>query len=134
MIYLDTSVIISFVDELDSNHDVAGRLMKEYRGSKKIVSWLTLVELSSVYSRAGMESPASLAFYSIREVDAELVDLDMEKVLRDAFMLSSTLKLRTLDLLHISACKEAKCSLFMTLDKGIKSASKDIQKLGIKVV
>ena len=134
MIYLDTSVIISYVDELDANHGVARQLIEEYKGNKKIVSWLTLVELSSVYSRAGMKSPASLAIYSIKEVGAEIVDLDMEKVLREAFMLSSVLKLRTLDLLHISACKLAKCNLFMTLDKGIKSASKDLQGLGIKVV
>ncbi len=133
MIYLDTNVIISFIDELDPNHDLARQMLKKHK-EDKIVSWLTLVELSSVYSRAGMESPASLAIYSVERVGAELVDLDIDKVLKEAFMLSSILKLRTFDLLHISACKLANCSSFMTLDKGIRSVSNEIEKLGIKVI
>ena len=133
MIYLDTSVIVSYIDELDANHKLARQMIEEHRDDK-IVSWLTLVELSSVFSRAGIESPASLALYSINQVRAKLVDIDMNAVLREAFRLSPILKLRSLDLLHISACKLAKCSFFMTLDKGIKSLSSDIQKLGIKVI
>lgn len=133
MIYLDTSVIISFVDEMDVNHDVAKRLLEEYNDDK-IVSWLTVVELSSVYSRADMKSSPSLALYSIRKVGAEIVDLDMNELLREAFRLSPMLKLRTLDLLHISACKIANCGFFMTLDNGIKSSSKEIGMLGIKVI
>ncbi len=133
MIYLDTNVIISFIDELDPNHDLARQMLKKHK-EDKIVSWLTLVELSSVYSIAGMESPASLALYSVESVGAKLVDLDIDKVLKEAFMLSSILKLRTLDLLHISACKLANCSFFMTLDKGIRSVSNEIEKFGIKVI
>ncbi len=95
---------------------------------------MTIVELSSVYSRAGMESPAALALYSIEKVGAELVDLDMETVIREALKLSSRLRLKTLDLLHISASLQAGCRFFMTLDKEIRKASDEIGKMGIRII
>ena len=63
MIYIDTNVIISYVDELDSNHEKA-RMLVESLGGDRIVSRLTLVELVSVHSRAGLEEPVPLAIYT----------------------------------------------------------------------
>lgn len=108
-------------------------LLSGIRG-RRVVSWLTLVELSSVYSRAGMEHPSALALYSIEKVGAELADLDMETVIREALKLSSRLRLRTLDLLHISASIQAGCKFFMTLDREIRRKSEELENMGITIL
>ena len=134
MIYLDTCVIVSFIDEADANHTRALRLV-ERLGEERIVSRLTLLELASVYSRAGLEEPLPLTVYSVRAVGARLVNLDFNEVLREAFAKAPLLRFRTLDLLHLVACKAAGCEEFATLDAGIVGKSEVIRReLGVKVV
>ncbi|WP_237558698.1 type II toxin-antitoxin system VapC family toxin [Candidatus Methanodesulfokora washburnensis] len=134
MIYIDTNVIISYMDEADSNHERAMKLINSL-GKDRIVSRLTLVELSSVYSKAGLEEPLSLAIYSVKSVKAEIVEIDFNEVLRDAFSRAPILKLRTLDLLHITACRAAGCEEFATLDSDIMSKAEAISKeLDVKVI
>jgi predicted nucleic acid-binding protein len=86
-------------------------------GDERIVSRLALVELASVYSRAGLKSPLALALYSIDSVGAQLGELDFNEALLLAFRLSDTLKLRTLDLLHVISCKLLGAEQFATFDK-----------------
>jgi hypothetical protein len=50
---------------------------------------------------------------------ARVAGLDFSKVLREAFERAPALKLRTLDLLHLVACRVAGCEEFATLDAGI---------------
>jgi hypothetical protein len=52
-VYIDTCVIVSYVDEADLNHERALRLV-EGLDRERFVSMLSLVELASVYSRAGL--------------------------------------------------------------------------------
>ncbi|MCC6056842.1 MAG: PIN domain-containing protein [Desulfurococcaceae archaeon] len=59
-IYIDTNVTISFVDEADPNHGKALKLVNKL-SRDRVASMLTLVELTSVYSRAGLEKPLALA-------------------------------------------------------------------------
>ena len=94
-IYLDTCVIVSFIDEADANHTRAIRLVERLR-EERIVSRLTLLELASVYSRAGLEEPLPLTVYSVRAVGARLVNLDFNEVLREAFAKALLLRFRTL--------------------------------------
>ena len=56
-VYIDTCVIMSYVDETDPNHERAVRLV-EGLGGNRFVSMLSLVELASVYSRAGLGNPS----------------------------------------------------------------------------
>jgi predicted nucleic acid-binding protein len=49
MTYIDTDVIISFVDEEDPNHERAMRLVNNLP-KDRVTSMLTLVKLVSVYS------------------------------------------------------------------------------------
>ena len=102
MIYLDTNVIIAFIDELDPRHSDANELLSSY-SDDKIVSRLTLIELASVYSRAGLPDSLSLALYSIRRVKARVMEVNFDDVFIHAFKLAPLLKLRTLNLslIHI---------------------------------
>jgi len=133
MIYIDTNVIIAFIDELDPSHSKAIELLESLEGNR-VVSNLTLVELASVYSRANLDDPLALSLYSIKRVGARVVDVDFNKVLQHAFKSAPSLKLRTLDLLHIIACKVIGAKLFVTFDKNIISKSDLIDKIGIKVI
>ena len=67
MIYLDTSLIISYVDEEDPRHADAEELIESVGLEKRVISPLVLVELASVYSRASLENPLQPAFYSIAD-------------------------------------------------------------------
>ncbi len=53
MIYIDTGIIVSYMDEADANHSRAVRLIQSLWGEKLVTSRLALLELASVYSRAG---------------------------------------------------------------------------------
>lgn len=133
MIYLDTNVIIAYIDERDPNHGKAVELLESLK-EDRATSRLTLVELASVYSRAGLNEPLALAIYSIEYCGAKIIDIDLNKLLIEAFKLAESLKLRTLDLLHISACKIMKIENFATFDKDIITKSESIEKIGIKIV
>jgi len=135
LIYLDTSLIISYVDEKDPYHANAEEFVESLGSEKRVISPLVLVELASVYSRASLENPLQLAFYSVELMRAEQTDIDFNEVFKQSLILAPKLKLRTLDLLHIVACHVAKVEKFATLDKEITSKSEAISNLlGIKVL
>ncbi len=133
MIYVDTNVIIAFIDELDPNHSKAVELLKSLKGDR-VVSKLTLIELASVYSRANLDDPLALSIYSVKHIGAKVVDIDFNEILIHAFKLAPLLKLRTLDLLHVAACKIMNAKYFVTFDRDIISKSSLIEKIGIKIV
>ncbi|MEM4826931.1 MAG: PIN domain-containing protein [Desulfurococcaceae archaeon] len=128
------SPIISYIDEADPNHEKAVELIKTL-GDRRVVSRLTLVELVSVFSRAGLEEPVALALYSIRSIKADMVQVDFNEVLNQAVKYAPILRLRTMDLLHLVASLLAECRKFVTLDMDIIKRSSIISKtLGIEVL
>lgn len=132
--YIDTNVIISFVDEEDPDHERALKLIDRLPRDR-VVSMLTLVELVSVYSRANLEKPIALAFYSIDIVKAKIVDVDFSTVLRKALIYTHQLKLRALDLLHMITASIIGCKKFVTFDSEIIRKSNAIAStLGIEVL
>jgi len=133
LIYIDTNVVISYVDQLDQNHGKARRLLDTLNGDR-VVSELTKVELASVFSRAGFEDPLALSLYSIRKVDARIVNVDFNRVLVKAAEISHRLKLRTLDLLHITLASLIGAQKLVTFDRDILSKSNLISKFGIEVI
>jgi len=135
LIYLDTSIIVSYVDEEDPRHADAEELIESIGPEKRVISPLVLVELASVYSRANLENPLQLAFYSVELIEAEEMDIDFNEVLKQSLRLAPKLRLRTLDLLHIVACYITKVKKFATLDKEIASKSEVILNLlGIRIL
>jgi len=134
MIYLDTNVIISVMDERDPNYTIAKEFVMKKIKEKKVISQLTKVELSSVYARGGINDPQAFAIYSIKKIGAELIKADFDQVFLEAFKLSSKIKLRTLDLLHISICKIYNINKFLTFDKNIISKQEILEEIGIKLI
>jgi len=132
MVYLDTNVLISYIDEADPNHGRARELVDEL--DVKVVSELTLVELGSVFSRAGLENPVALAYYAVRRVGAETLRLDFKSVSRVALRIAPILGLRTLDLLHVAICLANNVGSIATFDSDILGKRGDLEGLGLKVL
>jgi len=122
VVYIDTSVIVAAIDKGDSKNQAADRFLSRER--EKIISPLVLVEIFSVVSRNynrliskfdvridERDLPAVIARLSMRKYNLNLIH-PFEKELtifgkvpaeiKLAFTLSHKLKLRTLDLLHLS--------------------------------
>jgi len=134
LIYIDTNIIISYMDEADANHSRAVKLIQSLRGERLVASRLALVELVSVYSGARLEGPQALALYSIREAGVHLAEISFNDVLSLAFRLSAELRLRTLDLLHITASKLLGAKYFATFDKDIISKKDLVARIGIGII
>lgn len=135
MIYLETSLIISYIDLKDPNHAKAEEIISNISLEEKVTSMLVLVELASVYSRAKLDRPLELALYSIELTDAKIIEVDYNEVLRKAFKIASILNMKTLDLLHITICSLIKANKFATLDQEIIRKSNIILKnLGIEIL
>ncbi len=134
MIYIDTNVIISYVDEKDPNYDkVVAMSMQLDR--ERVVSQLTLLELASIYARAELEKPIPLAMYSIKRIGASIVEADLNIVMKESLRHVPTLRLKTLDLLHITIAKTIGAKSIATLNKDIaKKANVIKDTMGIEVI
>ncbi|MCD6348756.1 MAG: PIN domain-containing protein [Candidatus Korarchaeota archaeon] len=135
MRYLDTSVVLSAANAQDPNHSKALELLK---GGKNVVSELTIAELYSVVSRVvgvpGEELDA-LVEYMVEASGAHLIRVGWSDVFRRAYVMAGELKLKTLDLLHVSAALVMKAREFVTLDKEIIGRGSVVERLtGVRVV
>jgi predicted nucleic acid-binding protein len=156
--YIDTSVIVAAIDKGDRrNRDAEKFLLRE---KEKIISPLVIAEVFSVISRnlerlvteldVDLEDlPTVIARLSVRRYGLKIIysfDRDFT-IFREvpvefklAFMLAPKLKLRTLDLLHISNAWNFKMNghgvdEFATLDGGILERAGKIEELtGIRVI
>jgi predicted nucleic acid-binding protein len=125
LIYIDTNVIVSYVDEKDPNHDKVVAMFKQLE-RERVVSQLTLLELSSIYARAELERPIPLAISSIKRFNASMIE-SLRRV--------PTLRLKTLDLLHISMAKLMGAKSLATLDKDIARRADMIKDtMGIEII
>jgi len=133
-VYLDTNIVIANIDEKDPNHNSVVKLLGSI-SDRKFVSRLTLVELASVYTRAGLENPVALAMYSVERAGADIAGVDFNEVLEKAVLHAERLRLRTLDLLHVVVSSILGCKVFFTLDIDIINKSEKIkEELDITVV
>ena len=137
MIYIDTSVIISVLDPLDSEHSLAKRELSSI--NDKIISELTLVELSTVLQRRMELSSKTKESGPLNIIDtfSKILYIQQEMELRlvaprnllmgspignlnlpylKAIELSSNIPMRTLDLLHLAYATEIRKSVDIKLD------------------
>ena len=124
MIYLDTNVIVSYVNRRDPLHDRAIGLVEGLRGRGLVASQLVVVELFSVYSRVLRLSDVeleALVEYSLWVTGVEVRRVDCEKLLLEARLKAGSLRLRTLDLLHVLSASLLGAEGIATFDRDIVS-------------
>ncbi len=122
MIYVDTNILIAYINPKDSLHDRSVRLIEEYRDKNLIISELVLVELYSVFSRTMKLSNTeikALARYTVKKTGVRILPTNYDKVYALAKQYANILKLKTLDLLHVATAKTLSTEGIITLDKDI---------------
>ena len=135
MIYVDTNVLISYINIKDPLHEKAVQVISENRSL--VTSIISRVELYSVFSRtmeiSDLELEA-LVEYTFEKTGTVLKDLSLEEVFSNATIYANRLKLRTLELLHVVAAYVLGCELFLTFDKNILSRAEIIEdSLGLRI-
>ncbi len=134
MRYLDTSVVISAANDEDPNHERAIKLLSE----DAVISELVRAELYSVVSKTvkvSGEELEALVEYMIDVSGAEIVEIKWEEAFRRSYALAGELRLKTLDLLHISAASLMGAGEFATLDREIVKRGDRMEELtGIVVI
>lgn len=102
---------------------------------ERVVSQLTLLELSSIYARAELERPIPLAISSIKRFNASMIETDLNIIMKESLRRVPTLRLKTLDLLHISVAKLMGAKSLATLDKEIARRADMIKDtMGIEII
>ncbi len=104
---------------------------------KRFVSELTIIELYSVFSRrmrlTNIEVDA-LVRYTLRKTNVEKLSIKWGKVFKQATRYANELKLKSLDLLHVTTANLSNCRIFIAFDKDILERSVIIkEKLGLEI-
>lgn len=131
--YIDTNVIIAFINNRDANH---ARALKIFNYSnRKVTSMIAVLELKSVLSRT-----TKLTFDEIEafvdylpEINVEIPEVDANKITRNAIDIAVRIRMKTLDLLHISASMIVGADAFITFDREFFEKEKEIANIGLMI-
>ncbi len=138
MIYVDTNVIVAYVNENDPLHETAARLLDKLKDKKLVASRLVVVELYAVYSRVMKVSDVeleALVEYSLEKTGVSVQDVDCHELFFKAQIYAHSLRLKALDLLHVVAASLLGARAIASLDKDIIEKRNVIRKtLGLEVV
>ena len=118
-------------------HLAARRLLDTVPREARIASPLVQLELLSVTARKAAdalpEEVEALVEYSLRETGVRVLQLDWHSLIASAMEFAPLLRLRSLDLLHVTAAYILDADEIITLDKDIIRKSALIEKhLGLK--
>lgn len=134
MNYIDTNVIISFISKSDVNHSRALRILDNNEG--KVTSPVAILELKSVLSRTtdlGVDEIEAFADY-LAEIKIEVPEVDMNKVLNNASDIATRIRMKTLDILHLSASMILDVNGFVTFDHEFLEKKNEIEGIGLKII
>ena len=129
--YIDTNVIIAFINNRDANH---ARALKIFNYSnRKVTSMIAVLELKSVLSRTTKLSVDEIeAFVDyLPEINVEVPEVDSNKIIRNATDIAVRIRMKTLDLLHISASIIIGADAFITFDREFIEKEKEIANIGL---
>ena len=132
--YLDTNVIISFLNNRDTNH---ARALKIFDNKdRKVTSTVPVLELKSVLSRTTKLSLDEIeAFVDyFPENDVEVPEVDTNKIIRKAIEIAVRIRMKTLNLLHISASLIIEAYTFLTFDREFIEKKKEIEIIGLRIM
>ena len=134
MNYIDTNVILCYLNKNDLNHDKAAKLWAI--SESKVISEITLLELRSVLSRKTNLSEGEIEAYVeyLPDIGLQIVESDLNRVFNRASEMVFKIKMKTLDTLHISACLEINARNLVTLDYEFVEKNRIISELGINIV
>lgn len=146
MNYIDTSVIILLLYINDARfHEVNIVINKE----ESVITDIGIVEFISFLSRNDLENPVAYAYHILQKYNIKLLSLvnssflmgfgNINSLFYNAMELSEQMKLRTLDLLHVSYCICLKNNNYeiknlFTADKEFSRSEKTLRKHGINLM
>ena len=133
MNYIDTNVIISFLNSRDVNHERAVKTL-EHDG-EIVTSPVAVLELKSVLARTTTLSSYEIeAFVDyLSEVNIKVPEVDMGKIVSYASELAINIRMRTLDILHLAAGVVLEADDFVTFDREFLEKEKEIANIGFRV-
>ncbi len=133
MDYIDTNVVLSLINPADINHDTALRLTRESK--EMAISMVTVLEMRSVMAKTTNLREEEIEAYVqyLDRLGFELKSIDMGKVFQRAAEISFSVRMKTLDLLHLAACSETGAGRLITLDQEFGIRREEIKRMGIDV-
>ena len=146
MNYIDTSIIIILLDRNDTRFYEANKVVSE---EEPVMTDLGMVEFISFLSRNNLENPIAYAYHTLQKYNVKLLSLvnssflmsfgNINSLFYNAMELSEKIKLRTLDLLHVSYCIYLKNNNYeiknlFTADKEFNKSEKTLGRYGINLM
>ncbi|MCL5783432.1 MAG: PIN domain-containing protein [Candidatus Thermoplasmatota archaeon] len=134
MNYIDTNVIISYLNGKDINHSKALNLFKQV--GDKVTSQIGILELRSMLSRTSNLNENEIEAYIeyLPEIGIKIPEIDINEVFSNAGEIAFKVKMKTLDTLHISACIILNANTFMTFDREFAEKKHVISDMGVTVI
>ena len=133
MNYIDTNVIISFLNSRDINHEKALKTLNH--DSEMVTSPVAILELKSVLCRTTtLDTDEIEAFVDyLHEINIEVPMIDMNKVISNAIEIAVNIRMKTLDILHLAAGVVLNVDDFITFDREFIEKKKEIENIGLRV-
>ena len=133
MNYIDTNVIISFLNSRDINHEKALKTLNH--DSEMVTSPVAILELKSVLCRTTtLDTDEIEAFVDyLHEINIEVPIIDMNKVISNAIEIAVNIRMKTLDILHLAAGVVLNVDDFITFDREFLEREKEIENIGLRV-
>jgi len=131
--YIDTNVIISFLNNRDINHEKALKTLNH--DSEMVTSPVAILELKSVLCRTTTLNTDEIeAFVDyLHEINIEVPMIDMNKVISNAIEIAVNIRMKTLDILHLAAGVVLNVDDFITFDREFIEKKKEIENIGLRV-
>ena len=128
MNYIDTNVIISFLNSRDINHEKALKTLNHV--SEMVTSPVAILELKSVLCRTTtLDTDEIEAFVDyLNEINIEVPMIDMNKVISNAIEIAVNIRMKTLDILHLAAGVVMNVD-FITFDRDFLEKEKEIENI-----
>ena len=133
MNYIDTNVIISFLNNRDINHEKALKTLNH--DSEMVTSPVAILELKSVLCRTTTLNTDEIeAFVDyLHEINIEVPMIDMNKVISNAIEIAVNIRMKTLEILHLAAGVVLEVDGFITFDREFLEKEKEIENIGLRV-
>ncbi len=131
--YIDTNVIISFLNSRDVNHERALKTLNH--DGEMVTSPVAILELKSVLSRTttlGTDEIEAFVDY-LPEINIEVPKIDMDKVVSNAIEIAVNIRMKTLDILHLAAGVVLEADDFITFDHEFSEKEKEIVNIGLRL-